>query len=99
MTSRAFLAAAVTLSLIACGGGGPGGSGAGSAGGGAAGNEILVGEYSSLTGGTATFGQSTHNGILLAFDEATSPRISFTLSWLINRVVALAASSGLLASS
>jgi branched-chain amino acid transport system substrate-binding protein len=68
MASRAFLAAAVTLSLIACGGG-PGGSGSGGAGGGAAGNEILVGEYSSLTGGTATFGQSTHNGILLAFDE------------------------------
>jgi branched-chain amino acid transport system substrate-binding protein len=32
-------------------------------------NEILIGEYSSLTGTTATFGQSTHNAILMAFDE------------------------------
>jgi branched-chain amino acid transport system substrate-binding protein len=31
--------------------------------------DILVGEYGSLTGTTATFGQSTHNGILLALDE------------------------------
>lgn len=34
------------------------------------GNEILVGEFASLTGGTATFGQGTHNGIQLAVDEA-----------------------------
>jgi len=33
------------------------------------GGEIPVGEYSSLTGGTATFGQSTDNGIKMAFDE------------------------------
>jgi branched-chain amino acid transport system substrate-binding protein len=32
-------------------------------------NEILIGEYGSLTGGTATFGQSTHKGIILALDE------------------------------
>src|SRR5687768_6296450 len=31
--------------------------------------EILVGEYGSLTGGQATFGQSTHNAIMLAVDE------------------------------
>jgi branched-chain amino acid transport system substrate-binding protein len=31
-----------------------------------------VGEYSSLTGGTATFGQSTHNAILLAYDEVNA---------------------------
>jgi branched-chain amino acid transport system substrate-binding protein len=31
--------------------------------------EIPVGEYGSLTGTTATFGQSTHNGVLMAFDE------------------------------
>jgi len=31
--------------------------------------EIIVGEYGSLTGGQATFGQSTHNGIMLAIDE------------------------------
>ena len=31
--------------------------------------EIVVGEYGSLTGGQGTFGQSTHNGIMLAVDE------------------------------
>jgi branched-chain amino acid transport system substrate-binding protein len=35
----------------------------------AAGGEILVGEYGSLTGTEATFGQSTHNAIMLAVDE------------------------------
>jgi branched-chain amino acid transport system substrate-binding protein len=34
-----------------------------------AGGEIVIGEYGSLTGGQATFGQSTHNGIMLAVDE------------------------------
>lgn len=38
-------------------------------GGGANGGEILVGEYGSLTGAQATFGQSTHNGIMMAMDE------------------------------
>lgn len=32
-------------------------------------DEIRIGEYGSLTGGTATFGTSTHEGILLALDE------------------------------
>lgn len=36
---------------------------------GGGGNEILVGEYGSLTGPQATFGQSTHNGIMMAVDE------------------------------
>ena len=31
--------------------------------------EIVVGEYGSLTGSEATFGQSTHNAIMLAVDE------------------------------
>jgi branched-chain amino acid transport system substrate-binding protein len=35
-------------------------------------NEILVGEYSSLTGTTATFGTSTHRGILMAVDETNA---------------------------
>ena len=30
---------------------------------------ILVGEYGSMTGSEATFGQSTHNGIMLAVEE------------------------------
>jgi branched-chain amino acid transport system substrate-binding protein len=35
----------------------------------AGGGEILVGEYGSMTGPQATFGQSTHNGIMMAVDE------------------------------
>ena len=31
--------------------------------------EIVIGEYGSLTGAEATFGVSTHNGIVLALDE------------------------------
>jgi branched-chain amino acid transport system substrate-binding protein len=34
--------------------------------------EIVVGEYGSLTGAEATFGQSTHNGIMLAMDEVNA---------------------------
>ena len=33
------------------------------------GNNILIGEYGSMTGGEATFGISTHEGIELAFKE------------------------------
>lgn len=32
-------------------------------------DEIVLGEYGSLTGGTATFGTSTHAGVLQAIDE------------------------------
>jgi branched-chain amino acid transport system substrate-binding protein len=38
----------------------------------AGGGEILVGEYGSLTGPQATFGQSTHNGIMMAIDEVNA---------------------------
>lgn len=34
--------------------------------------EIVIGEYGSLTGGQATFGQSTHNAVMLAVDEINS---------------------------
>jgi branched-chain amino acid transport system substrate-binding protein len=37
-----------------------------------AGDTILIGEYGSLTGGTATFGQSTHQGIVLATEEVNA---------------------------
>lgn len=37
--------------------------------GGPSGNEILIGEYGSLTGDTATFGISTKNGSQMAIDE------------------------------
>lgn len=32
-------------------------------------NEIVIGEYGSMTGSEATFGQSTHNGLLMAQEE------------------------------
>ncbi len=35
-------------------------------------NEIVIGEYASMTGSTATFGQSTHKGIQLALDEVNA---------------------------
>ncbi|HTK82160.1 MAG TPA: ABC transporter substrate-binding protein [Bacteroidota bacterium] len=40
--------------------------------GGGSSDEILIGEYSSLTGTTATFGTSTHNGLLLAVEEVNN---------------------------
>ncbi|MDD4050349.1 MAG: ABC transporter substrate-binding protein [candidate division Zixibacteria bacterium] len=38
-------------------------------GGGSTSNDILIGEYSAMTGTTATFGQSTHRGLMMAVDE------------------------------
>jgi branched-chain amino acid transport system substrate-binding protein len=35
-------------------------------------NEILIGEYSSLTGTTATYGLSTHRGLMMAVDETNN---------------------------
>lgn len=58
MRSRVFLAgllAAVLASVVACGR--------------KSGDEIVIGEYGSLTGTTATFGQSTDHGIQMAFEE------------------------------
>ena len=57
--------AALSLGLMACPPKGEGGGGAGAGGKG----EILVGEYGSMTGGQATFGTSSHNGIMMAIDE------------------------------
>jgi branched-chain amino acid transport system substrate-binding protein len=45
---------------------------AGTAGAEATGSEIPIGEYGSMTGDTATFGQSTHNGILLAVEQTNA---------------------------
>lgn len=62
MTSRRFLALAALFSVLACnpnkGGNGSGGE-----------EFIKVGEYVSLTGNTATFGQSTDRGLQIALDE------------------------------
>ena len=55
LLTRAAVAATL-LGALSCGKGGGG-------------NEIVIGEYGSLTGTTATFGQSTDNGIKMAFDE------------------------------
>lgn len=38
----------------------------------AAAGDILIGEYGSLTGPEATFGQSTHNGIMMALEEVNA---------------------------
>jgi branched-chain amino acid transport system substrate-binding protein len=38
----------------------------------AATGDILIGEYGSLTGSQATFGTSTHNGIIMAADEVNA---------------------------
>ena len=60
MTHRLWvlvLAALCVVSLTACKGSSEGG-------------EIVIGEYGSLTGSTATFGISTKNGIEIAVDEA-----------------------------
>jgi len=35
-------------------------------------NEIVIGEFAALTGATASFGQSAHNGVLMAIDEANA---------------------------
>ena len=55
--STPFLVAA--LLLTGCGGGGDS-------------DEILIGEFASLTGSEATFGTSTHNGVLLAMEQVNA---------------------------
>lgn len=45
---------------------------AGCGGGGSAKNELVIGEYGSLTGNDATFGQSTKMGVELALAELTA---------------------------
>ena len=68
MTKRNFIVALsiLSLALMGCPPKGENGTGTSGASGG---GEILVGEYGSLTGAQATFGQSTHNGVMMAVDE------------------------------
>src|SRR6202171_6026134 len=71
-----LVAAALSAALLGCptkengsgttATGGTGGTAASTTG------DILVGEFGSLTGAQATFGQSTHNGIMLAMDEVNA---------------------------
>jgi branched-chain amino acid transport system substrate-binding protein len=66
MARRALILAlsmGLGLGLAACGGG---------EGGAAAGDEIVIGEYGSLTGSDATFGISTKNGIDMAIEEVNA---------------------------
>ncbi len=44
----------------------------GCTGGGHNGNEILIGEYGSMTGSESSFGTSTHRGVLMAVEEANA---------------------------
>lgn len=64
LTRRATILLALTASLTAA----FTVAGCKKAGGGDA-NEIVVGEFASLTGGTASFGQSSHKGTQMAIDE------------------------------
>ncbi|HEX7155272.1 MAG TPA: ABC transporter substrate-binding protein [Thermoanaerobaculia bacterium] len=61
-----ILTAVATLGILGCP---PKPEGGGSGNTDATGGEILIGEYGSLSGSEATFGQSTHNGIMMAVDE------------------------------
>jgi branched-chain amino acid transport system substrate-binding protein len=60
--------AVLSFGLLGCPPKEGGGAGTGASGG----ADILVGEYGSMTGGQATFGQSTHNGIMMAADEVNA---------------------------
>ena len=60
--------AVLSFGLLGC----PPKEGGGTATGASGGGDILVGEYGSMTGGQATFGQSTHNGIMMAADEVNA---------------------------
>jgi len=67
-----LLAALGGLAVGGCGSSKQGGAAAGDnqgAGAKADGEEILIGHYASLTGGEATFGRSTDNGIKMAIEE------------------------------
>jgi branched-chain amino acid transport system substrate-binding protein len=59
--------ALLSLALLACPPESETGGGAA-----AGGSDILVGEFGSLTGMQATFGTSTHNGIMMAIDEVNA---------------------------
>jgi branched-chain amino acid transport system substrate-binding protein len=62
LSRRALVWGAATAFAVGCAGGTDGGTTAAS-------DTILIGEYGSLTGSEATFGQSTHNGVMLAVEE------------------------------
>ena len=57
---REVIAVAGALLLVSCGG--------------SAKEELVIGEYGSLTGNDATFGQSTKNGVQIALDELVAKK-------------------------
>ncbi|HEX8255935.1 MAG TPA: ABC transporter substrate-binding protein [Thermoanaerobaculia bacterium] len=69
MRKVTLLVALLSLSFIACP---PRPESAGGGGGGASTGDILIGEYGSLTGSEATFGQETHNAIMIAVEEVNA---------------------------
>lgn len=71
MRNKSLILLTVALSIILFGCAPKTETGGGAAGA-ANGGDILVGEYGSLTGAQATFGQSTHNGIMMAADEVNA---------------------------
>lgn len=68
----AALALAVSLGLTGCKPSTEQSSGGGAAGGGGGADEIPVGEYASLTGIEAAFGNSSHNGTVLAVEDVNA---------------------------
>jgi branched-chain amino acid transport system substrate-binding protein len=60
--------AVLSFGLLGC----PPKEGGGTTTGAGGGGDILVGEFGSMTGPQATFGQSTHNGIMMAADEVNA---------------------------
>jgi branched-chain amino acid transport system substrate-binding protein len=69
---RRFGIAITLLLCMAVGSAWLGGCKKQTAGGGSDASEIVVGEYASLTGTTATFGNSTHRGVQMAIDDANA---------------------------
>jgi len=64
--------AAASILILGCPPKNEGGGGTATGGGGGGTGDILVGEFGSLSGNQATFGQATHQGIILGMDEVNS---------------------------
>ena len=72
MRNKSLILLAAALSMVLFGCPPKNETGGGASGGAANGGDILVGEYGSMTGPQATFGVSTHNGIMMAADEVNA---------------------------
>jgi branched-chain amino acid transport system substrate-binding protein len=74
MRNKLFIAviAALSVTILGCPPKGETGGGTAGTAGGVGTGDILIGEFGSLTGPQATFGQSTHNGIMMAMDEVNA---------------------------